>query len=130
MDREAWWTIVRGVIIKESEVLKMSSSYPLSFTVRKLNQSLINSAKVTWLEDSKAERAWFLSLSIQMLFPLDYFFSCNRNYSLSKLKCKSVFCWLLKCFFCFRLDGSKGKTPLFFRSISKHPFRFTHNADF
>lgn len=57
MDREASWTTVHGVIIKESEeVLKMSSSYPLNFTVRKLNQSLINSAKeLTWLEDSKAE---------------------------------------------------------------------------
>ena len=56
MDREAWWTTVHRVIIKESEeVLKMSGAYPPNFTVRKLNQSLINSTKVTWLEDSKAE---------------------------------------------------------------------------
>ena len=124
MDREAWWTTVHGVIIKESEeVLKMSSSYSLNFTVRKLNQSLINSAKeLTWLEDSKAE-TMIPFLEYSNAFSSRFFFSYSRKYSLSNLKCRSVFCWLLKCFFCFRLDGSKGRTPLFFWIHFKTPFQ-------
>ena len=122
MDREAWWTTVYGVIIKESEeVRKMSSAYPPNFTVRKLNQSLINSTKVTWLEDSKAEILIpFFEYSNAFSTRLLLFFSYSRNYSLSNLKCRSVFCWLLKCFFCFRLNWSK-RSLLFF----SHPFQNT-----
>ena len=80
MDREAWWTTVHGVIIKESEeVLKMSSTYPPNFTVRKLNQSLINSTKVTWLEDSKAETLIPFFEYSNAFSTRFFFFSYSRN---------------------------------------------------